>query len=141
MMAEITTKINLHIQAGAANPAPPIGTALGPHGINIVDFCKEYNEKTSDKKGQIIPAEITIYADRTFSFILKTPPVSALIKEAAKIKKGSATPKRLVAGTISKKDIESIATIKMPDLNAHSIDAAIKIVEGTVRSMGIEVAK
>ena len=93
-MAEILTKLSLHIQAGTANPAPPIGTALGPHGINIVDFCKEYNEKTSDQKGQIIPAEITIYEDRTFSFILKTPPVSDLIKKAANLKKGASDPKR-----------------------------------------------
>ena len=138
-MAEILTKLSLHIQAGTANPAPPIGTALGPHGINIVDFCKEYNEKTSDKKGQIIPAEITIYEDRTFSFILKTPPVSDLIKKAANLKKGSSDPKREIVGTINNNQIKEIAEIKLPDLNAYTIEQAMEIVKGTARSMGIEV--
>ncbi len=138
-MANILTKLSLHIQAGTANPAPPIGTALGPHGINIVDFCKEYNEKTADKKGQIIPAEITIYEDRTFSFVLKTPPVSDLIKKAANLKKGSSDPKREIVGTINNNQIKEIAEIKLPDLNAYTIEQAMEIVKGTVRSMGIEV--
>tara|TARA_Y100001970_G_scaffold292305_1_gene433041 strand:+ start:2415 stop:2834 length:420 start_codon:yes stop_codon:yes gene_type:complete len=138
-MADILTKLSLHIQAGTANPAPPIGTALGPHGINIVDFCKEYNEKTADKKGQIIPAEITIYEDRTFSFVLKTPPVSDLIKKAANLKKGSSDPKREIVGTINNNQIKEIAEIKLPDLNAYTIEQAMEIVKGTARSMGIEV--
>tara|TARA_B100001996_G_scaffold367489_1_gene339175 strand:+ start:30 stop:449 length:420 start_codon:yes stop_codon:yes gene_type:complete len=138
-MAEILTKLSLHIQAGTANPAPPIGTALGPHGINIVDFCKEYNEKTSDKKGQIIPAEITIYEDRTFSFILKTPPVSDLIKKAANLKKGSSDPKREIVGSINDNQVKEIAEIKLPDLNAYTVEQAMEIVKGTARSMGIEV--
>tara|TARA_B100000700_G_scaffold193786_1_gene213365 strand:- start:1402 stop:1827 length:426 start_codon:yes stop_codon:yes gene_type:complete len=139
IMADILTKLSLHIQAGTANPAPPIGTALGPHGINIVDFCKEYNEKTADKKGQIIPAEITIYEDRTFSFVLKTPPVSDLIKKAANLKKGSSDPKREIVGTINNNQIKEIAEIKLPDLNAYTIEQAMEIVKGTARSMGIEV--
>jgi large subunit ribosomal protein L11 len=138
-MAEILAKISLQIQAGTANPAPPIGTALGPHGINIVDFCKEYNEKTSDKKGQIIPAEITIYQDRTFSFILKTPPVSDLIKKAANVKKGSADPKREFVGSINTEQVKKIAEIKLPDLNSYTIEQAIEVIKGTARSMGIEV--
>ena len=138
-MAEILTKLSLHIQAGTANPAPPIGTALGPHGINIVDFCKEYNEKTSDQKGQIIPAEITIYEDRTFSFILKTPPVSDLIKKAANLKKGSSDPKREIVGSINNNQVKEIAEIKLPDLNAYTVEQAMEIVKGTARSMGIEV--
>jgi large subunit ribosomal protein L11 len=138
-MAAILTKLSLHIQAGTANPAPPIGTALGPHGINIVDFCKEYNEKTSDKKGQIIPAEITIYEDRTFSFILKTPPVSDLIKKAANLKKGSSDPKREIVGSINDNQVKEIAEIKLPDLNAYTVEQAMEIVKGTARSMGIEV--
>ena len=138
-MAEILAKISLQIQAGTANPAPPIGTALGPHGINIVDFCKEYNEKTSDKKGQIIPAEITIYQDRTYSFILKTPPVSDLIKKAANVKKGSADPKREFVGSINAKQVKEIAEIKLPDLNSYTIEQAIEVIKGTARSMGIEV--
>tara|TARA_B110000438_G_C15748564_1_gene621866 strand:- start:361 stop:780 length:420 start_codon:yes stop_codon:yes gene_type:complete len=138
-MAEILAKISLQIQAGTANPAPPIGTALGPHGINIVDFCKEYNEKTSDKKGQIIPAEITIYQDRTYSFILKTPPVSDLIKKAANIKKGSADPKREFVGSINANQVKEIAEIKLPDLNSYTIEQAIEVIKGTARSMGIEV--
>ena len=138
-MAEILTKVSLHIQAGTANPAPPIGTALGPHGINIVDFCKEYNEKTSDQKGQIIPAAITIYEDRTFSFILKTPPVSDLIKKAANLKKGSSDPKREIVGSINNNQVKEIAEIKLPDLNAYTVEQAMEIVKGTARSMGIEV--
>ncbi|MAX10920.1 MAG: 50S ribosomal protein L11 [Chloroflexi bacterium] len=138
-MAAILTKLSLHIQAGTANPAPPIGTALGPHGINIVDFCKEYNEKTSDQKGQIIPAEITIYEDRTFSFILKTPPVSDLIKKAANLKKGSSDPKREIVGSINNNQVKEIAEIKLPDLNAYTVEQAMEIVKGTARSMGIEV--
>ena len=138
-MAEILTKLSLHIQAGTANPAPPIGTALGPHGINIVDFCKEYNEKTSDQKGQIIPAEITIYEDRTFSFILKTPPVSDLIKKAANLKKRSSDPKSEIVGSINNNQVKEIAEIKLPDLNAYTVEQAMEIVKGTARSMGIEV--
>ena len=138
-MAAILTKLSLHIQAGTANPAPPIGTALGPHGINIVDFCKEYNEKTADQKGQIIPAEITIYEDRTFSFVLKTPPVSDLIKKAANLKKGSSDPRREIVGSINDNQVKEIAEIKLPDLNAYTVEQAMEIVKGTARSMGIEV--
>jgi large subunit ribosomal protein L11 len=136
---KIRIVLKLDLPAGKATPAPPVGTALGPHGINIVEFTKAYNEKTADKSGQIIPAQITIYEDRSFTFILKTPPAPDLLRKAAGIEKGGSTAKREIVGRVSKEQIREIATIKMADLNANDIEAAMKQVEGTARSMGIEV--
>jgi large subunit ribosomal protein L11 len=136
---KIRIVLTLQLQAGAATPAPPVGTALGPHGINIVEFTKSYNEKTADKRGQIIPAQITVYEDRSFTFILKTPPAADLLRKAAGLEKGAATPKRESVGRVSKDQIRQIAEAKMADLNANDIDAASKQIEGTARSMGIEV--
>ena len=136
---KIRTVLTLQLPAGKATPAPPVGTALGPHGINIVEFTKSYNEKTADKTGQIIPAQITIFEDRSFTFVLKTPPAADLLRKAAGIEKGSATTGRGNVGRITKDQVREIATAKMPDLNANSIEAAIRQVEGTARSMGIEV--
>jgi large subunit ribosomal protein L11 len=136
---KIRTVLTLQLPAGAATPAPPVGTALGPHGINIVEFTKSYNEKTQDKRGQIIPAQITIYEDRSFSFILKTPPAADLLRKAAGIEKGSQTAKREMVGRVNREQIRQIAETKMSDLNANDVDAAMKQVEGTARSMGIEV--
>jgi large subunit ribosomal protein L11 len=131
--------LTLQLPAGKATPAPPVGTALGPHGINIVEFTKSYNEKTSDKTGQVIPAQITIFEDRSFTFILKTPPAADLLRKAAGIEKGSQTTKRETAGRVSREQVRQIAETKMTDLNANDVDAAMKQVEGTARSMGIEV--
>jgi len=139
MAKKIRAVITLQMQAGKANPAPPVGPALGQHGINIMGFCKEYNEKTSSQAGSIIPAEITVYEDRSFSFVLKTPPASDLLKKAAGLEKGSRAQKREKVGTLSRDDLKKIAEIKMKDLNANDVDSAIKMVEGTARSMGIEV--
>ena len=139
MAKKIKTIIKLQIPAGQANPAPPIGPALGQHGVNIQDFCVKFNEKTKDKAGSIIPAEITIYEDRTFDFILKTPPAADLLKKAAKIEKGAANPLKDKVGKVTKNQIREIAEIKMEDLNANDIEGAIKIVEGTARSMGIKI--
>jgi large subunit ribosomal protein L11 len=136
---KIRTVLKLDLPAGKATPAPPVGTALGPHGINIVEFTKAYNERTADKSGQIIPAQITIFEDRSFTFILKTPPAPDLLRKAAGIEKGGSTPKRETAGRVSKEQIRQIAEIKMADLNANDIEAAAKQIEGTARSMGIEV--
>ena len=136
---KLLTQIKLQIEAGKANPAPPIGPALGQHGVNIMAFCKEYNEKTKDKAGQIIPVVISVYEDRSFTFIMKTPPVSDLIKKKIKIEKGSGGPNREKVGKISLKQIEEIAKEKMPDLNALEIKAAMNIVMGTARSMGVVV--
>jgi large subunit ribosomal protein L11 len=136
---KIRTVLTLQLPAGAATPAPPVGTALGPHGINIVEFTKSYNEKTQDKRGQIIPAQITIYEDRSFSFILKTPPAADLLRKAAGIEKGSETAKREMVGRVNRDQIRQIAETKMSDLNANDVEAAMKQVEGTARSMGIEV--
>src|SRR3989338_4584360 len=136
---KLHTQIKLQIEAGKANPAPPIGPALGQHGVNIMAFCKEYNEKTKDKAGQIIPVVISVYEDRSFTFIMKTPPVSDLIKKKIKIEKGSGVPNREKVGKISLKQIEEIAKEKMPDLNALEIKAAMNIVMGTARSMGVVV--
>lgn len=141
MAKEIKTILKLQIPAGQANPAPPIGPALGQHGINIAEFCKQFNDATKDMVGDIIPAEITIYVDRSFSFILKTPPVSALLKKAAGIEKGSSTALKNKVGKVTLEDVRKIAERKMPDLNTTNIEAAMKIVEGTARSMGIEVIK
>lgn len=136
---ELLTKIKLQIPAGKANPAPPIGPALGQHGINIMEFCKAYNEATRDKGDMIIPVEISVYKDRSFDFILKTPPAAALIRKAAKIEKGSGQPNKNKVGKIGKKQLEEIARIKMPDINANDIAAAMNIVAGTARSMGVEI--
>jgi len=136
---KIRIVLTLQLNAGKATPAPPVGTALGPHGINIVEFTKSYNEKTADKVGQVIPAQITIFEDRSFTFVLKTPPAPDLLRKAAGIEKGTATPGRENAGKVTRQQIREIAAIKMPDLNANDIEAAMAQVEGTARSMGIEV--
>jgi large subunit ribosomal protein L11 len=129
----------LQIPAGAANPSPPVGPALGQHGLNIMGFCKEFNARTQDQKGMIIPVIITVYADRSFTFVTKTPPASVLLMKAAKLEKASGVPNRNKVGTLTKAQIEEIAKIKMPDLNAASLEAAVKTIEGTARSMGIDV--
>ena len=134
---KIAAVVKVQLQAGMANPAPPVGTALGPHGVNIMDFCKAYNAETESMRGNIVPVEITIYEDRSFDFITKTPPAADLIKKAAGVKKGSGTPHTDKVGKISKDQIREIATTKMPDLNANDIEEAMKIVEGTARSMGV----
>jgi len=131
--------IKLQIKAGQANPAPPVGPALGQHGVNIMEFCKSFNVATQDQPGMVIPVEITVYADRSFSYITKTPPAATLIIKAAKIEKGSAEPNKEKVGKISKKDLEEIANIKMKDLNANTVENAIKMIAGTARSMGVEV--
>jgi len=137
---KIRIVLTLQLPAGKATPAPPVGTALGPHGINIVEFTKSYNEKTADKAGQIIPAQITVFEDRSFTFILKTPPAADLLRKAAGVDKGSSTTGREKAGTITRDQLREIATVKLADLNANDIEAAMRQVEGTARSMGIEVA-
>ena len=134
---KITGMIKLQIQAGAANPAPPIGPALGQHGVNIMEFCTAYNNATADQKGNVIPVEITVYEDRSFTFVLKTPPAAELIKKAAGVAKGSATPHTVKVATLSKDALYKIAEQKMSDLNANDVDAAAKIIAGTARSMGI----
>jgi len=131
--------IKLQIPAGQANPAPPVGPALGQHGVNIMEFCKAFNSSTQDQPGMIIPVEITVYADRSFSYITKTPPAATLIIKAAKIDKGSGEPNKEKVGKISKKDLEEIATLKMEDLNANTIENAVKMIAGTARSMGVEI--
>jgi len=139
MAKPVKTILKLQILAGAANPAPPIGPALGQHGVNIKQFCDQFNEATKGMTGDIIPAEITIYMDRSFDFKLKTPPASALLKKAAGIEKGSAEPHKIKVGKVTKAQIKEIAEKKMVDLNASSIEAAMKIIEGTARNMGIEI--
>jgi large subunit ribosomal protein L11 len=139
MAKKITALIKLALPAGKATPAPPVGPALGQHGVNIAVFCKEYNAKTSDKTGLIVPVEISVYEDRSFTFILKTPPASVLLINAAQIKKGSSIPNRVNVGTITKIQLEEIATIKLPDLNTNKISSAIKIIQGTARNMGISI--
>ena len=136
---KITGMIKLQIQAGAANPAPPIGPALGQHGVNIMEFCTAYNNATADQKGNVIPVEITVYEDRSFTFVLKTPPAAELIKKAAGVAKGSATPHTVKVATLSKDALYKIAEQKMSDLNANDVAAAAKIIAGTARSMGITV--
>ncbi|WP_040158140.1 50S ribosomal protein L11 [Nigerium massiliense] len=135
---KVAALVKVALNAGAATPAPPVGTALGPHGVNIMEFCKQYNAKTEAMRGNVIPVEITIYEDRTFTFITKTPPAAELIKKAAGLPKGAAKPQEKV-GKITKDQVREIATTKMPDLNANDVEAAMKIVEGTARSMGIDV--
>ena len=139
MAKKIVAKVKLQIPAGAANPSPPVGPALGQHGLNIMGFCKEFNARTQDQKGMIIPVIITVYADRSFTFITKTPPASVLLMKAAKLEKASGVPNRNKVGTLTKAQIEEIAKIKMPDLNAATLEAAVKTIEGTARSMGIDV--
>lgn len=139
MAKKIKTILKLQIEAGKATPAPPVGPALGQHGLNIQDFVTKFNEATRDKIGQIIPAEITVYEDRTFTFKLKTPPASYLLRKAAGIEKGSGEPNKKKAGKVTRKQIEEIARIKMEDLNANDLSGAMKIIEGTARQMGIEV--
>lgn len=137
---KVTGLIKLQIPAGAANPAPPVGPALGQHGVNIMEFCKAYNAATEAQKGTIVPVEITVYEDRSFDFILKTPPASRMILKAAGLEKGSGTPQSVKAGSISKSQVREIAETKMPDLNANDVEAAMKIIEGTARQMGITVS-
>jgi large subunit ribosomal protein L11 len=136
---KIVAVVKVQLQAGAATPAPPVGTALGPHGVNIMDFCRQYNAATESQRGNIVPAEITIYEDRTFTFITKTPPAAELIKKAAGVEKGSSEPHTTKVGTVTAAQIREIAQTKMPDLNAKTIEAAEQIVAGTARSMGITV--
>jgi len=139
---KIKTLIKLQIQAGKATPAPPIGPALGQHGVGIMDFCKAYNDATKDQMGTVVPVEITVYEDRSFTFVLKTPPVSELIKKAAGIAKGSPVPNRDKVGKkLTRDELIKIAEIKMPDLSAHDMEAAILIVEGSARSMGVEIER
>ncbi len=139
MAKKIKTVIKLQIEAGKANPAPPVGTALGPQGINIQDFCKQFNERTKEMMGDVVPAEITVFEDRSFSFILKTPPASALLKKAAGIEKGAKNALTDKVGKVSKADVRKIAERKLPDLNTTDLDAAERIIRGTARNMGIEV--
>jgi large subunit ribosomal protein L11 len=140
MAKKIIGSVKLQVKGGQANPSPPIGPALGQHGVNIAEFCKGFNARTQDQVGTVIPVIITIYADRSFSFITKTPPASVLLKQAAKIAKGSSEPNRDKVGTVTRKQVEEIAKVKMEDLNAIDIEGAARIIEGTARSMGITVS-
>jgi large subunit ribosomal protein L11 len=139
MAKKIQAQVKLQIAAGKATPAPPVGTALGPHGVNIMDFCKNFNAKTAAQDGLIIPAVVTIYSDRSYTFILKTPPAAVLLKRAANIAKGSGVPNKNKVGTITAKQVEEIAKIKLPDLNTDTLSSAVKSVAGTARSMGLDV--
>ena len=139
MGKKITALIKLALPASKATPAPPVGPALGQHGVNIAAFCKEYNAKTNDKVGLIIPVEISVYEDRSYTFVLKTPPASVLLAKAAKIEKGSSTPNKIIVGSITKAQLEEIANIKLPDLNTTKLSSAMRIVEGTAKNMGISV--
>ncbi len=139
MAKKLVTQIKLQIVGGAANPAPPVGPALGQHGLNIQGFCKEFNDKTQDKKGEVVPVVINVYADRTFDFIMKIAPMAELIKKAANIKKGSGKPLQEKVGKITRAQIKEIAEKKMPDLNCHTVAAAMKMVEGTARQMGVTI--
>ena len=135
----LVTTLKLQLPAGQATPTPPVGTVLGPHGINLMEFVKAYNEATSSQRGMILPAEVSIFEDRSFTFIIKTPPAPALLRQAARVEKGSAEPHKVKVGTVTTAQVKEIAEIKMPDLNANDIEAAMKTVAGTARSMGIEV--
>jgi large subunit ribosomal protein L11 len=139
MAKKVTAIVKIQIAAGKATPAPPVGTALGPHGLNIMDFCKNFNSRTAKDEGLIIPAVVTIYADRSYTFVTKTPPAAVLLKRAANLAKGSNEPNKNKVGTVTKKQVEDIAKLKMPDLNTESLDQAFKTVSGTARSMGIDV--
>jgi large subunit ribosomal protein L11 len=138
---KVVAIVKLQCPAGAANPSPPVGPALGQHGVNIMEFCKAFNARTQDKAGLIIPAVITVYADRSFTFELKTPPAAVLLKKAAKVEKGSGEPNRIKVATVTRGQVKEIAQLKLPDLNANDIDAAMKIIAGTARSMGIDVVE
>ncbi|MCI0696509.1 50S ribosomal protein L11 [candidate division KSB1 bacterium] len=140
MAKKVVTQIKLQITAGQANPSPPVGPALGQHGVNIMEFCKQFNAKTADRQGLVIPVIITVYSDRSFTFILKTPPASVLLAKAAAVEKGSGEPNRNKVGKVTHAQVRQIAETKMSDLNANDVEAAIRMVEGTARSMGIEVA-
>lgn len=140
MAKKVVAVVKLAITAGKANPAPPIGPALGQHGVNIMAFCKEYNARTADQVGLVVPVEISVYEDRSFTFVLKTPPASVLIRKAAGIERGSGQPNRTKAGSITRAQLREIAEKKMPDLNANDVEAAMRIVEGTARNMGVSVA-
>jgi len=135
----LVTTLKLQLPAGQATPAPPVGTALGPHGVNLMEFVKAYNEATASQRGQIIPVEVSVYEDRSFDFVMKTPPAASLLRQAAKVEKGSGEPNKIKVGKVTKAQVKEIAEIKMPDLNAIDLDGAMKIVEGTARSMGITV--
>ncbi len=139
MAKKVVAIVKLQCPAGQANPSPPVGPALGQHGVNIMEFCKAFNARTQDRQGLIIPAVISVYADRSFTFELKTPPAAVLLKRAAKIAKGSGEPNREKVAKVTRKQLEEIAELKAPDLNAHDVDAAVQIIAGTARSMGIEV--
>jgi large subunit ribosomal protein L11 len=139
MAKKVSAYIKLQVKAGEANPSPPVGPALGQHGVNIMEFCKAYNARTQDQEGLVIPVIITVFADRSFTFITKTPPASVLLMKAAKVPKGSGVPNKTKVGKVSKAQVEEIAKLKMPDLNACSIDGAMRIIEGTARSMGLEI--
>jgi len=136
----LVTTLKLQLPAGQATPAPPVGTALGPHGVNLMEFVKAYNDATASQRGQIIPVEVSIYEDRSFDFVMKTPPAAALLRQAAKVDKGSGEPNKIKVGKVTKAQVKEIAEIKMPDLNAIDLEGAMKIVEGTARSMGITVS-
>jgi large subunit ribosomal protein L11 len=136
---KLVTTVKIQLPAGQATPAPPVGTVLGPHGINLMEFVKAYNDATSSQRGMIIPAEIAIYEDRSFTFVTKTPPAASLLRQAARVEKGSAEPDKVKVGSVKRSQVKEIAEIKMVDLNANDIEAAMKIVEGTARSMGIKV--
>ncbi|HOF14118.1 MAG TPA: 50S ribosomal protein L11 [Spirochaetota bacterium] len=138
---KIVTQIKLQIPGGQANPAPPVGPALGQHGLNIMEFCKAFNDRTKDQQGTILQVVITVYEDRTYTFIVKTPPAAVLIKKALKLEKGSSEPNKKKVGTITQSQLEEIAKLKMPDLNANDVEAAKKIIAGTARSMGVEVSE
>ncbi len=135
----VVTEIKLQIPGGQANPAPPVGPALGQHGLNIMDFCKSFNERTKDQQGPILPVVITVYDDRSYTFIIKTPPAAVLIKKALKLEKGSAEPNKQKVGVISRAQLEEIARIKTPDINANDLNAGVKIIAGTAKSMGVDV--
>jgi large subunit ribosomal protein L11 len=139
MAKKVTGFVKLQVPAGAANPAPPVGPALGQHGVNIMEFCKQFNARTQGQPGMIIPVEITVFSDRSFTFITKTPPAAVLLRKAAGVDKGAATPNRDKVGRVSRKQVRDIAELKMPDLNAASVDSAMRMIEGTARSMGIQV--
>ena len=141
MAKEVVKKIKLQIEAGKATPAPPVGTVLGPAGINLQEFCTKYNDATRDKMGDVLPVEISVYDDRSFDFVIKTPPAAFLIKKAAKVKKGSSKGKNEIVGKITRDQLREIAEIKLPDLNAYTVEEAMKIVEGTAKNMGIEVTE
>lgn len=141
MSKPIKSVVKLQVKGGQANPAPPVGTALGPHGIKLQEFCIKFNDATRDQMGEVVPVEVTIYEDRTFDFILKISPVSALIKKELKLAKGSATPNKAKVGKLTRAQVEAIAEKKLPDLNAFNLEAAMKVVEGTARSMGVEITE